>query len=257
MNLALSLVDRQDLTLPQQMVVADTIAAITPESYSNPDRESVQRKANAKIEAAAASGFTKRQMGEIFATLAATPTSLRTLENYLDITQLVCPDNKTLYRTLSLDEKSALWRFQAALFLATTDSLSSEQRSAVLEWLNLISPELLDRAVSDTELARKGNLIKAAASRLGEVFTPEQTANISLKLGLVANPRGGSARANQRVKMIKASGKVDLRECSCSTNSDWCAVWVSQQYCHSGNCTGLPDGCGNLGFYSCNGSCSY
>jgi len=163
---------------------------------------------------------------------------------------------KELYRTLSIEDRQAVWSLHLARFLAERRELSPEARSVIFEGLGLLSGGLFERLRStDAAVVEQAKADLEQLKIRGRAAMPLELAiaafgrldgNNMQHSGDVDAPDHDASRLRVRANIIPY--------CSCNVGSDFC----SYGYCiyTPRSCIFTPDGCGWMWIEGCNGQCS-
>lgn len=166
---------------------------------------------------------------------------------------------KLSFRTLTSNEKEALWKIQIDYYLSS--ELNDNQKDVLRKLKDFISSETFESRYSPDILknfsdkwtgeAKKffsSDLIRTIVS---EIHTKEYCEDYVIASKNPANPRSVTLSAQSQAAMV--SPNVVVPDCACSTSSDYCGSYA---LCSSTwrSCTSTS-GCGFLWLYTCNGLC--
>ncbi|MFI0976380.1 bacteriocin fulvocin C-related protein [Streptomyces sp. NPDC021093] len=163
---------------------------------------------------------------------------------YASIAPLPSAVRQAVLVELAPAERSRVWTEHLTQFRAAHRTLTAQQDRVVQEALALANSEAtfaggepkpgsqLQRRVSAVELAAKEAFGMADSAALLVTLGPADTASAA---------RGKAAAGPQAT-------------CNCSTTSQWCTVWEGPR-CQCCFCA-TTSGCGFLGMYQCNGTCT-
>ncbi len=132
--------------------------------------------------------------------------SLGTL--YDGLGALSCGERTTVYSGYSREQQLGLWTLHLQKFLAAHPNLTSAQRAAVREGLDMIASGALDRA--DDPKAR--SLVQSFKERAQRQFDQNTFKDAFVRLGGRRDPAAG-------VQRVKQSGAL-LPECNCDGEED-------------------------------------
>ncbi|MFB7917427.1 bacteriocin fulvocin C-related protein [Streptomyces sp. NPDC056061] len=161
---------------------------------------------------------------------------------YAEIAPLPSAVRQAVLVELSPAERSRVWTEHLRNFRAAHPALSAPQSRVVQEALDLASSEATfagGEPEPGSGLQRRISAVETAAK---EAFGMADSAALLVTLGPADTPptTGGEAAA--------------LATCNCSTTSVWCTVWEGPN-CQCCFCS-TTSGCGFLGMYQCNGTCT-
>ncbi|WEB45368.1 bacteriocin fulvocin C-related protein [Streptomyces yunnanensis] len=165
---------------------------------------------------------------------------------YADIAPLPSAVRQAVLVELSPTERSRVWTEHLTTFRAAHPSLTAQQSRVLQDALALAGSEATFAAGEPTKgsaLQRRISAVEAAAK---ETFGVADSAALLVTLGPAGATQAHSGRSRT------AAGIQDT--CNCSTTSVWCTVWEGP-HCNCCFC-GVTSGCGFLGLYQCNGTCT-
>ncbi|MER5888028.1 bacteriocin fulvocin C-related protein [Streptomyces sp. NPDC001941] len=163
---------------------------------------------------------------------------------YTDIAPLPSALRQAVLVELSPAERSRVWVDHLEHFQAAQPTLTARQQRVVHEALALAHSEATfagGEPRPGSQLQRRISGVEAAAK---EAFGLADSAALLVTLGpadSAPSSRGRTAAGPQAT-------------CNCSTTSQWCTVWEGPR-CQCCFCT-TTSGCGFLGLYQCNGTCT-
>ncbi|WP_158079795.1 bacteriocin fulvocin C-related protein [Archangium sp. Cb G35] len=154
---------------------------------------------------------------------------------------------RSVFRMLSPEVKSHMWRQYLSRYLIGRPGLSKEQAEVLREAIAMATPELFRSGVDSVERSnsvmhtRLQDLSKRFVGHFGE----DEARRLLGQLGEVAT----SDEGGELLKYYPTG-----YSCTCSNSSDWCS---SGYYCGAGadNCQVSDSGCGTFWTYSCVGHC--
>lgn len=244
-RLALSLANRSELSGEQQDVILEAISLATPELFSITS-ESPQWKAQVdeplkSLMQRALKAYPKKEAAAIFANISDDKAELTLLQKHRDFSSLSLAERKELFEKLNSEEKSDLWRFHLALYLAHHPNLNREQRKVILDGMSLATPEFFslspDNPLWKVQVEQPLQLLNQRALA---VFSKSEGAEIFNALGGQESFQSG------------LDPDPDPNEkCKCSHASDWCFPYD----CYSTHCRRTSTGCGTFWQYPCTGLC--
>lgn len=168
-------------------------------------------------------------------------------KTYDALSALPINSKRAVFRALSAEAKSELWKIHMNLYLAEHPNLTEDQRNVILDAIALVAPQLYEVSKDNPEwLANVHAPLQSLRKRASEVFSPSVAAEIFARLGKADhfNP------TKQNVLRIRAL--VTQGECDCSMGSDWCP---GDYVCVDEDCQRTSSGCGSLWLYPCDGIC--
>ncbi len=187
-HLALSLASRPELSSEQRDVILEAISLATPELFNitseNPLWKSQVDEPLKSLMQRALKAYPKKEAAAIFAQIGDDKAELTLLQKHRDISSLSLAERKELFEKLSSKEKSDLWRFHLALYLAYHSNLNREQRKVILDGMALATPELFsvspDNPLWKTQVDKPLQLLNQRALA---VFSKSEGAEIFNALG--------------------------------------------------------------------------
>ncbi|WP_335940213.1 bacteriocin fulvocin C-related protein [Streptomyces sp. PTD5-9] len=144
---------------------------------------------------------------------------------------------------LSPAERSRVWTEHLENFRAAHPALTAQQSRVVREALDLAGSEATfagGEPEPGSGLQRRVSAVETAAK---EAFGMADSAALLVTLGPADTAPAARDEAAAR-----------LATCNCSTTSVWCTVWEGP-HCQCCFCS-TTSGCGFLGMYQCNGTCT-
>lgn len=197
---------------------------------------------------------------------------------YSTLSSLSINDRKTLYKGLTPELKSELWKVQLRSYLSKHSDLTDKQREAIEGAIAFITPQLFKIPQDSPDWEEKVDKpVQLLTKRILEVFPrevarelltilggPEPLVSLDLRrinsgLGLI---NSGCGRATQEANLglnkkqplifRLISGSFAQVSCDCSRRSDWC---LQEQECIISNCE-QNCCCGFFYLYTCNGECA-
>jgi hypothetical protein len=160
---------------------------------------------------------------------------------YEALSVLPIPSRKAVYRALSADAKSGLWRIHLTRFLTEHPELTEEQRGVIVNAIALVTPRLFEIAENDPNwLLETHPQVELLEKRALEVFPRGVAVEIFTHLGTPA----------PSYTMDDEGGIEVDAACECNTDS-----WWSCDNCAAGGCKKTIIGCGWLWLNKCNGRC--
>jgi hypothetical protein len=161
-------------------------------------------------------------------------------ETYEALSALPISSRKAVYRALSADAKSGLWRIHLTGYLTEHPELTEEQRGVIVDAIALVTPRLFEIAESNPNwLTDMHSPVELLKKRVLEVFPRGVAVGVFTQLGTPAPSHA-----------LDDEGGIGQSNCNCNTDSIW-----SCDNCTAGGCKKTPFGCGWLMFYECNGRC--
>lgn len=244
-HLALSLAIRPELNREQREVLLDTIALATPELFSLTS-ESPLWKAKVDeplqlLRQRALSAYPKKEAAGILANIGDDEAEGTLLQKYINISSRSLAERKELFAKSGGKDKSDLWRFHLALYLANRSKLNQEQREVILDAMSLATPEFFSLS-PDNPLwkAQVDKPLQLINKRALAVFSKSEGAEIFNKLG-------GQEPSSSGLEPDPDPNQ----KCTCSHNSDWCLPYD----CTGNFCRHTTSGCGTFWAYACTGLC--
>lgn len=177
----------------------------------------------------------------------AIPTTLERFSRYPLLYRRVA------YDKLNFAQRRSLWREHLESFLGPQSKLTQGQQGILRYAISRLDQYIEAPARSHAALERDGFTIPRMRAQFGDslartiFFTlgPDEPRLASVQGVRTSLPRGN-------LKESATNKAAQLPDCSCNIGSDWCSSGSS---CNTSNCRWLPDGCGTLWCYSCNGAC--
>jgi hypothetical protein len=187
-HLALSLANRSELSSEQRDVILEAISLATPELFSitseSPLWKSQVDEPLKSLMQRALKAYPKKEAAAIFAQIGDDKAELTLLQKHRDISSRSLAERKELFEKLSSKEKSDLWRFHLALYLAHHSNLNREQRKVILDAMSLATPELFsispDNPLWEVQVDKPLQLLNQRALA---VFSKSEGAEIFNALG--------------------------------------------------------------------------
>jgi hypothetical protein len=103
---------------------------------------------------------------------------------YEALSTLQISQRKAVFRTLSAEAKSDLWRMHMKLYLSQHPELTKDQKGVVLDGVALIAPQLFEVSNDSAEWLTKVQApLESLRKRALEVFPPTVVAEIFTQLG--------------------------------------------------------------------------
>ncbi|MBX3291457.1 MAG: bacteriocin fulvocin C-related protein [Acidobacteria bacterium] len=245
LHLALQLVKLPDLTEAQAKLVLDAISVINRDTYdvSNIEKRALAERDALDLQNRSLSVFSPIKTSEIFAGLGGGPDELEVLTRYQSIIRVdSISDRKSLFRRLSVVERTKLWAIQLAYHLATDEELNSHQKEILFRGIKILRSTALEENCE----------AEFAGTALGKELTELELDAIASfdkrEFNKVFVSLGGSGNCT-----IKGAYVTEVNpDCGCSLSYNDCTQTTT---CSSGGCTKSCFGCGFLWLQSCNGEC--
>lgn len=188
-----------------------------------------------------------------------------------DIASLPDAYRRALYSTLPGHARVEVWRVAVRRYISAHPDLLPESKQALEVFAALVTPAVVTRAASATEIAT----LERAAERV-RTLMPLDGRALTSTLGPADNTRGVAEPWRQRLvgwvaNRLTLSASAAAADCECATGSDWCYyLWscsAGYQGCSTvetqcipigegGSCIPVV-GCGTLLAYDCNGGCRF
>lgn len=240
LHLGLFLAQNPGLSKDQRTVVIETLQLATPQTFETPQPNNPVWRSQVlePVENLRRRGlqvFSSAEIAQIFAEVGGAQ-DVEMLEKYTQYSQLDRGARKTRFNQISPKEKSDLFRVHLGLNLARHPEWTDDQRSIVLEAIEIVSPELYQIPKDKNWTRLVDEPIRLFAQRTLLLFSKAEAAALFAELG------GDEPQAHH--------AKLSQSNCSCSHQSDYCS-----RFCFSTNCTVLTWGCGTMMLYACDGVC--
>ncbi|MET9293410.1 bacteriocin fulvocin C-related protein [Streptomyces sp. NPDC003077] len=163
---------------------------------------------------------------------------------YAEIAPLPSAVRQAVLVELPPAERSRVWTEHLEAFRSAHPALTAQQHRVVRDALDLARSEATfagGQPSKGSALQRRITAIETAAK---EAFGIADSAALLVTLG----PAGSAPDAHGN------STAAPQATCNCSTTSVWCTVWEGP-HCQCCFCS-VTSGCGFLGMYQCNGTCT-
>jgi len=167
-------------------------------------------------------------------------------QTYDAISALPIDSRRAVFRALSAEWKSELWRMHMTLYLSQHPELTGDQKSVILDAIALATPQLFEVSEDSPEWQTAARSLELLRERALEVFPHAVATEIFAQLGAPEEPDLTPASRDH----VNAVGSFPT--CSCSIVSDWCACPMQ---CVGGGCLWKKSGCGTFWQYACTGLC--
>ncbi|MGA5207033.1 bacteriocin fulvocin C-related protein [Streptomyces variegatus] len=225
----------------------------TPDGAAEQDRSGVSRKRFLLLAGGVSTAVGMTMAGQTPAFARSAQTEARSWvaahrntlpRTYAAIAPLPSAVRQAVLVELSPAERSRAWTEHLKRFQAAHPALTAQQKRVVKEALDLASSEATfvgGEPPSGSKLQGRISAVEAAAK---EAFGMADSAALLVTLG--PDDTASAVRG-------KAAAGVQAN-CNCSTTSQWCTVWEGPR-CQCCFCT-TTSGCGFLGLYQCNGTCT-
>lgn len=164
------------------------------------------------------------------------------------IAELPLAYRKAVYRRLSHDTRSELWRQQFEYYLDNYE-LTDAQKAVLFDALELATPA----AFTKLNTGKVPAWLISLEQRAREAFGSEQT---RLIFGRIGRPESEIRYYVDRPHsdLNPTSTMKAVTACSCSDASDYCSGGFTCES-GSGGCTRIEDECGTFWVYDCDGLC--
>jgi len=175
----------------------------------------------------------------------------RVAEKALDLSQtyealsvLPVGYRKAIFRNLTAEAKSELWRTHMRVYLSEHPELMEDQRNVILDGIALATPQLFEIPEDSPEwLAKVHAPLELLKERALGIFPHAVAVEIFAQLGKPVPPDVGTA-------LLRGGGGG----CTCSQGEDWCP---GSYQCFDSDCNYTRYGCGTLWLFPCDGDCYY
>lgn len=174
---------------------------------------------------------------------------------YNTLSSLSMDDRRVLFRGLTPEFKSALWRVHLKLYLSKHPDVTERQRETILSAIDLATPQLFEIPQDSPEWQTKVNEpLQRLTQQFLEVFAREVAREL---LAVLGGPEPKQEANPQLIKKTSLTFKAISRSvqnpsCTCSTGSDWCS---GETECWNDGCR-EAFGCGTLFVFRCDGRCT-
>ena len=106
------------------------------------------------------------------------------LRKYMDLSILPVSQRRTVFKTLSPQHKSKLWKISMALYLTKRPELGKAQQEFILDAMALATPELFDIPQDDaTKKVKAEESLQLLSARAFEIFSKTEATEILATLG--------------------------------------------------------------------------
>jgi hypothetical protein len=179
---------------------------------------------------------------------------------YNTLASLSLSERRTLFRGLTSELKSEIWKTHLRSYLSKHPDLKDEQKEVIQRAITFMNPELYDIPRDSPEFLEKVHRpMQLLEEQLLQVFSRDVAREI---LSVPGGPEPKQEEnptlppvVSKKTSLVSKLNSPKVRsaeECGCSSRSDWCPQDLS---CHNLGCSPRCC-CGSMWLYTCNGECA-